>query len=213
MILKESRAPKTCLLRFLFLSYQKNDYTPSLKRNATFLNGFFLGPGVRNIGIHSSPKERQLQQCFETECTKKKDCQSPSRHSSFLVRQWWRRIFCDSRLESADSWSHLKALTLHCKMDVLDKAVYYMMYSAVLGLRCYSVTLQSHFCLYIQMKYFTLVCIMLNPDMIHSHKILTIEQGEPCYLSIWSNPCRLHKECQAGRASVPRPLSPSKTLS
>ncbi len=35
---------------------------------------------------------------------------------------------------------------------------------------------------------------------IHSHKILMTQQGEPCYLSIWSNPCRLHKECQAGRA-------------
>ncbi len=29
---------------------------------------------------------------------------------------------------------------------------------------------------------------------VHSHKILTIQQGEPCYLSIWSNPCTLHKE-------------------
>ncbi len=36
---------------------------------------------------------------------------------------------------------------------------------------------------------------------VHSHKILTIQQGEPCYLSIWSNLCTLHNECQADRAS------------
>ncbi len=35
--------------------------------------------------------------------------------------------------------------------------------------------------------------------ILHSHKILTIQQGEPCYLSIWSNLCRLHKGCQAGK--------------
>ena len=35
----------------------------------------------------------------------------------------------------------------------------------------------------------------------HSHKILTIQQGEPCYLSSWSNPCTFHKKYQVGRAS------------
>ncbi len=38
---------------------------------------------------------------------------------------------------------------------------------------------------------------------IHSYEILTIEQGEPCYLSIWSNACTFHKECQAN-LSKPR---------
>ena len=37
--------------------------------------------------------------------------------------------------------------------------------------------------------------------VLHSQKNLTIQQGKVCYLNIWSNPCRLHKECQAGRAT------------
>ncbi len=70
-------------------------FTLNLKRNATFLHGFFLGPRVRVMwpwimgnlhigffvemmynprftGIHSSPKERQLPKCcvsFDKECT------------------------------------------------------------------------------------------------------------------------------------------------
>ncbi len=38
-----------------------------------------------------------------------------------------------------------------------------------------------------------------NRKPIHSNKILTIQQGEPCYLSIWSNPWRLHKKYQTPR--------------
>ncbi len=67
------------------------EYTLSLKRNATFHHGFYLGPRVRFMwpwiignlhigflnnnpiftGIHSSPKERRLKKScvsFETEC-------------------------------------------------------------------------------------------------------------------------------------------------
>ncbi len=31
----------------------------------------------------------------------------------------------------------------------------------------------------------------LKEEKLHSHKILMIQQGEPCCLSIWPNPCRL----------------------
>ena len=44
----------------------------------------------------------------------------------------------------------------------------------------------------------------------HSYKILTIQQGEACYLTILSNPCTLYKKYYAGRSSVPWPTSPSK---
>ena len=37
---------------------------------------------------------------------------------------------------------------------------------------------------------------------IHSHKILTIQQGKPCYLGILCNPCSDPERCQAGRASL-----------
>ena len=36
---------------------------------------------------------------------------------------------------------------------------------------------------------------------IHSHKILTIQQGKPCYVSILSNPSKDQETSQAGRAS------------
>ena len=36
----------------------------------------------------------------------------------------------------------------------------------------------------------------------HSHKILTKQQGQPCYLGIWCNPCSDQERCQAGRASL-----------
>ncbi len=36
--------------------------------------------------------------------------------------------------------------------------------------------------------------------LMHSHKILTKQQGKPCYLGIWCNPCS--DQCQAGRASL-----------
>ncbi len=32
--------------------------------------------------------------------------------------------------------------------------------------------------------------------LLHSHKILTIQQGEPCYLSIWSNPVNAFEDFQ-----------------
>ncbi len=42
---------------------------------------------------------------------------------------------------------------------------------------------------------------------------LTIQQGEPCYLSILSNPCTLYMKYYAGRSSVPWPItSPGKIL-
>ena len=36
---------------------------------------------------------------------------------------------------------------------------------------------------------------------VHSHKILTKQQGKPCDLGIWCNPCSDQERCQAGRAS------------
>ena len=84
-----------CTLLYTLIMWLQFSSTLSHKRNATFLCGFFLGPKVRvmwprvmrncyleqlfvemmyapiSIGIHSSPKERQLQKCcdsFETEC-------------------------------------------------------------------------------------------------------------------------------------------------
>ncbi len=36
---------------------------------------------------------------------------------------------------------------------------------------------------------------------------MTIQQGEPCYLSILSNPWALYKKYKAGRLSMPRPSS------
>ncbi len=37
---------------------------------------------------------------------------------------------------------------------------------------------------------------------MHSHKILTIQQGKPCYLGILCNPCSDPEKYQAGRASL-----------
>ena len=36
----------------------------------------------------------------------------------------------------------------------------------------------------------------------HSHKILTIQQGEPCYLGILCSPCSDPERCQAGRTML-----------
>ena len=35
----------------------------------------------------------------------------------------------------------------------------------------------------------------------HSHKILTIQQGKPCHIGFWCNPCSDPEKYQAGRAS------------
>ncbi len=37
---------------------------------------------------------------------------------------------------------------------------------------------------------------------LHSHNILTKQQGKPCYLGIWCNPCSDHERCQPGRANL-----------
>ena len=37
---------------------------------------------------------------------------------------------------------------------------------------------------------------------LRSHKILTIQHGNPCHLLILSNPCTVHKKYQAGREQI-----------
>ncbi len=43
---------------------------------------------------------------------------------------------------------------------------------------------------------------LISSRSAHSHKILSIQQGQPRYLSILSNPCSDQEESQAGRENM-----------